>query len=137
MGDQIKHTKLNKKRQSYLPFTKFCYGRNIFAGLIEDDFYKIFLRQFEELKRTRSGLHMHVWLIFKEGGLIWPHIANVGSKSPYGKTSVLKLAASPFFYISNRVWLFCFITFSKIVLQNSFKCQKIPQFMNYFKKLLN
>ena len=30
--------------------------------------------------------------------IFWPHIANVGSKSPFGKASVLKFAARPFFY---------------------------------------
>jgi len=45
VDDQIKHTKLNKKLLNYLPFTKVCYGRRIFAGLIEDDFYRICLRQ--------------------------------------------------------------------------------------------
>ena len=140
VGDQIKHTKLNKKQRNYIPFTKFCYGQRIFAGLIEDDFYRIFLRQFEELKRTCAGLHMHVWLIFKEGGLIWPHIAKVSSKLPYGKKSARKFAARPFFLLFhriNRVRILCFITFSKIYLKTSFKCQKIPQFMNYFYKLLN
>ena len=135
MGNQIKYTKLNKKRWNYLPFTKFCYGWRIFAGLIEDDFYKIFYGNFRNLRRTSAGLHMHVWLIFEEGGLIWPHIANVGSILLYSKTSVLKFAAWPFFLLfhhENRVRLLCFITFSKIDLQTSFKCQKIPQLMNYF-----
>jgi len=34
----------------------------------------------------------------KMGGLIWLHRAKVGSKSPYGKKSVLKLTARQFSY---------------------------------------
>ena len=98
-------------------------------------FYRIFLRQFEELKRTRAGLQMHVWIIFIEVGFNLAAYSKNEFKIAVWQKSVLKFAARPFFLIFrriNRVRILCLITYSKIDLQTSFKCQKIPQFMNYF-----
>jgi len=100
VGDQIKHTKLNKKHRNYLPFTKFCYGQ---VNTYLQAWLKTTFTRFFCVNLRTWGAHVQAYTCIyesfsKKGGLIWPHIANVGSKSLYGKTSVLKFAARPFFY---------------------------------------